>query len=145
MGGGSGGGVPSSSIKEVLAAAEERLRKMASEASRILIVCEEEDRAALDSLLDQHGPFPGVELRVLSTPPIQIESAVAWANWVVVFTADAKNVQVLDHVIETCLQMKKAGVHVKSKTTAKIPSRASAYRWRSISWTEFVALITPSR
>jgi hypothetical protein len=144
MGGGSGGGVPSSSVNEVLAAAEGRLRKMASEASRILIACVEEDRAALDGLLDQHGPFSGIELRVVSVPAVAIDTSVAWANWVVVFTADAKDVQALDHVIETCLQLKKAGIHVKSKTATKIPSRVSAYRWRSISWAEFVGLITPS-
>lgn len=143
MGGGSGG-VPSASINEVLAAAEQQLKRMASEASRILIACEPGDRPVLDDLLRRHGPFPDVELRVASTPPIPVENDVAWANWVAVFTASATETQTLDHVVEACLQMKKAGVHVKSTPAAKIPSRVSAYRWRSILWVQFVALITPA-
>ncbi len=142
MGGGSGGGVPSSAISDVLAQAEERLRRMAAEASHILVACEEVDRAELNALVQQLGSIAGVKLTVISPPmPVAIDNSVAGANFVVVFTAHASEMQFLDHVVEACLLAKKAGMHVKRSSASRIPSRVTAYRWRSISWEQFIQFI----
>jgi hypothetical protein len=141
--GGSGGGSPgisSSSISDILAAAEERLRQIAAEASHVLFGVEPGDRSSLDGLLAGVDP-KGMSFRVISSAQVPIDNDVLWANWVVVFTDNAQSTDFLDHVVEAAIRAKKAGVHVRASPSAKIPSRVTAYRWRSISWADFLALL----
>ena len=58
----------------------------------------------------------------------------------VLFTNDTKTSKFFDGVMDPALQQKKSGVHVKGQPSALIPSKVTAYRWRSITWDELEAL-----
>lgn len=139
-GGGGGGGVSSASISDVLAAAEARLKRMAQEATSILFVCDPADRANLDLRLPEVSQLVHVDV---VTTPNELSRAITGASWVVVFTGGAANMQLLDQAVDMCVLMNKSGVHLKGSPSARIPSKVTVYRWRSITWDELLAWLRP--
>jgi hypothetical protein len=138
MGGGGGGsGISASDISKLQQAADERLKVLASNSTRILFVCETLDRTALEAHIAASEVFKIDRLAVLdgsssSTADGLIESF----TFLVVFTDAATDTRFLDSIIDKALLQKMGSVHVKSRPQSSIPSKVTAYRWRSITWAE---------
>jgi hypothetical protein len=138
MGGGGGGsGISSSDMSKLQQAADERLKVLASNSTRILFVCEALDRASLEAHLGVSQVFKSDRLAILdgnqsSTADGLIESS----TFLVVFTDAASDTRFLDATIDKALIKKMGSVHVKSQPKSSIPSKVTAYRWRSITWAE---------
>lgn len=71
MGGGSGGSFSSSEAAQVEKAAEARLKAIASKSTKILFVCEEEDRKSLDSHLARSTVFKGARTTVVDSTQVK--------------------------------------------------------------------------
>jgi hypothetical protein len=141
MGGSSGSSFSSSDMAKLQAAAEERLRAIASKSSKILFACEQTDRGSLDALLARTPIFSGTRALVVDASQAgSLDKELDQAPLVVVFTDKSTQTTFLDKVTDAALLRKLAGVHVQAKPGALIPSKVTAYRWRSMSWNELVAL-----
>jgi hypothetical protein len=141
MGGsGGGGGFSSSEAEQVQRAAEARLKAIASKSTKVLFVCEAVDRKSLESHLAQSKVFTkGRTIVIDSGHANQVDAALDSATFLVVFTNEAKATQFIDSVIDKALK-KISGVHVKAQPKSLAPSKATAYRWRSLAWEELEAI-----
>jgi hypothetical protein len=138
MGGGGGGsGISSSDMSKLQQAADERLRILASNSTRVLFVCEATDRASLDAHIAASEVFRSDRLAVLDgNQSSAADGLIESSTFLVVFTDTATNTRFLDAVIDKALVRKMGSVHVKSHPKSVIPSKVTAYRWRSITWAE---------
>jgi hypothetical protein len=138
MGGGGGGsGISSSDMSKLQQAADERLRILASNSTRVLFVCETTDRASLDAHIAASKVFRNDRLAVLDgSRASAADELIGSSTFLVVFTDAATNTRFLDAIIDKALVKKMGAVHVKSQPKSPIPSKVTAYRWRSITWAE---------
>lgn len=143
MGGGSGGGFSSSEAEQVEKRAEARLKVIASESTKVLFVCEEEDRKSLDSHLARSAVFTTERVTVVdSRRPAAIDAVIDSSTFLVAFTNEAKAASFIDGVIDKALAKKISGVHVKAQPRSLVPSKVGAYRWRSLTWQELEAIFS---
>jgi hypothetical protein len=142
MGGSGGGGSFSSSdMAKMEQAAEARLKALASKSTKVLFVCEQVDRKALDSLLAQSRVFTTARAAVIDGSESQhIDAALDGTSFLVAFTSAAKGSPFIDAAIDKAFAKKIPGVHVKGLAKPLIPSKVTAYRWRSITWAELEAI-----
>ena len=141
MGGSSGGGLSSIDLSKLTKIAEERLKQLAQSGTRILFACEKEDRKSLDSHLLRSKVFNKGKIAIFDAS--QEKAALAEidnCSIIVAFTDAVQKAPFLDKIIEASLSKKKQGIHVKSKSNALIPSKATAYRWPSLDWEAFEAM-----
>jgi hypothetical protein len=138
MGGGGGGsGISSSDMSKLQQAADERLRSLASNSSKVLFVCEEIDRSSLEAHIVDSHVFRKDRISLLdSSRAGDADGLIESSTFLVVFTDAATNTRFLDAVIDKALVKKMGSVHVKSRARSVIPSKVTAYRWRSITWAE---------
>jgi hypothetical protein len=138
MGGSGGGGSFSSSdMSRMQEAIEARLKALASKSTKILFICEQTDRRSLDSHLTRSRVFHPDRIAVLdSTQSSQADAQLDENTFLVAFTNDAKSTPFIDATIDKALVKKIGGVHVQAHPGAFIPSKITAYRWRSITWDE---------
>ena len=143
MGGSGGGGFSSSEAEQVQKAAEARLKAIASNSTRVLFVCEAVDTKSLESHLARSKAFAeGRTIVIDSVRANQVDAALERATFLVVFTNVAKATQFIDSVIDKALAKKISGVHVKAQPKSLAPSKATAYRWRSLTWEELEAIFS---
>jgi hypothetical protein len=138
MGGGGGGsGISPSDMSKLQQAADERLKVLASNSTRILLVCEALDRASLEAHIASSEVFKGDRVALLDgNQSSAADGLIATSTFLVVFTDAATNTRFLDTIIDKALTKKMGSVHVKSQPKSTIPSKVTAYRWRSITWAE---------
>jgi hypothetical protein len=138
MGGGGGGsGISPSDMSKLQQAADERLRILASNSTRVLFICETIDRASLEAHIAASEVFKRDRLAVLDgSQSDDADRLVASSTFLVVFTDAATNTRFIDTIIDKALVKKMGSVHVKSQPRSSIPSKVTAYRWRSITWAE---------
>jgi hypothetical protein len=143
MGGGSGGGFSSSEAEQVEKAAEARLKAIASRSTRILFICEEEDRRSLDSHLARSTAFEKERVTVVdNTKTTAVDAVLDATTFLVAFTNETKAAPFIDGVIDKALVKKISGVHVKAQPRSLVPSKVGAYRWRSLTWQELEAIFS---
>jgi hypothetical protein len=144
MGGSGGGGFSSSEMSKLQQAAEERLRAIISQSSKVLFACEESGRKSLDSHLARSKVFTSARILVVDSDQTNEAATklLEGASFLVVFTNRAKATKFLDTLIDQALVQSKTGIHVRVDPAAIIPSKVTAYRWRSINWEELEALFT---
>jgi|SRR5579859_2095909 len=145
MGGGSsGGGFSPSDAQQVQKAAEARLRDIASKSTKVLFVCEAADKRALESHLARSKVFPNDRTIIIdSSQASMVDAALDSTTFLVAFTDEAKSTPFIDSVIDKALVKKISGVHVKAQSKSLVPSKVSAYRWRSLTWDELEAIFGP--
>jgi predicted RNA-binding protein with PIN domain len=138
MGGSGGGGSFSSKdMSKIQEAAEERLRALASKSAKVLFVCEESDKASLETLLAKSPVFTKDRIIVVDASQAKkVDNALEGASFLVYFTDATKAASFIDGVIDKAMVKKIGGVHVKAHSKSVIPSKISAYRIRSITWRE---------
>jgi hypothetical protein len=137
MGGGSSG-VSGVDLSKLTGAAEQRLRQLAQAGTHILFASEEEDRKSLDSHLKRSKVFDSKKYDVTdSSKGDDYMRLLDKSSVVVVFTDNTQQTAFLDDVIEQALGKRKQGIHAKTKETARIPVKATAYRWPSLVWEKF--------
>jgi PleD family two-component response regulator len=142
-GGGGGGGFSSSDMAKMQEAAEARLRAIASKSTKILFVCENIDKQSLESHVAQSKAFPKNRTTVLdATQATKVDAQLESATFLVVFTDQTKSTAFIDSVIDKALLKKMSGVHVKAQAKSLVPSKVTAYRWRSITWKELEAIFS---
>lgn len=140
MGGGTGG-LSTIDLSKLTKAAEDRLRQLGQSGTHVLFACEAEDKMSLESHLARSKVFDPKKYDVIeSTKGQAYRPLVEKASVVIVFTNTARQTKFLDDVVEFALQKKKQGVHAKASDEARIPSKASAYRWPSLSWEKLEAM-----
>ena len=138
MGGGGGGsGISPGDMSKLQQAADERLKVLASNSTRILFVCEALDRATLEAHIAASEVFKSDRLAVLDgSQPSTADGLIESSTFLVVFTDTATDTRFIDTIIDKALLRKMGSVHVKSRPQSSIPSKVTAYRWRSITWAE---------
>ena len=135
MGGSSGGGLSRIDLSKLTKIAEDRLKQLAQSGTRILFVCEAEDRKSLDSHLARSKVFDPKKIATFDSDDERgALDEIDRCSVIVVFTNTAKKCDFLDRVVETALAKKKQGVHAKAQENSLIPSKAMAYRWPSLDW-----------
>lgn len=143
-GGGGGGGFTSSDMTKVQEAAEARLKAIASKSTRVLFVCEAIDKKSLESHLARSKVFPKERTVVIDGAEAnKVDAALDTTTFLVVFTNETKSTPFVDSVIDKALLKKISGVHVKAQPKSLMPSKVSAYRWRSLTWEDLEAIFTP--
>jgi hypothetical protein len=143
-GGGGGGGFSSSEAEQVEKAAAARLKALASKSTKVLFVCQQEDRKSLDSHLARSTVLINDRISIIdSTQAKAVDTALEGATFLVAFTNEAKAASFIDSVIDKALTKKISGVHVKAPPKSLVPSKIGAYRWRSITWEELEAFFSP--
>lgn len=143
MGGGSNGGFSSTEADQVEKAAEARLKAIASKSTKILFICQEEDRKSLDSHLARSTVFKNGRVTVIdSGAPRAVDAALDDTTFLVAFTNETKTAPFIDIAIDKALTKKISGVHVKAQPRSLVPSKAGAYRWRSLTWQELEAIFS---
>jgi PleD family two-component response regulator len=144
MGGsGSGGGFSSSDMTNMQAAAEARLKAIASKSTKILFVCEKTDKQSLEAHLKKSTSFPKSRFAVLdASQASKVDALLENATFLVGFTDKTSAATFIDSVIEKALPKKMSGVHVKAHPKSLVPSKVGAYRWRSITWKELEAIFS---
>lgn len=142
MGGsGGGGGFSSSDMSKMQEAAEARLKALASKSTKVLFVCETADRKSLDSHLTRSRSFKKDRTTVIdASEATKVDSELNTTTFLVGYTNDTKSAAFIDSVIDKALVKKIGGVHVQAHPKAFIPSKITAYRWRSITWDELEAI-----
>jgi len=136
-GSGGGGSFSSSDMAKIQEAAQERLRALASQSTRILFVCENMDKISLEALLAKSVAFPKDRyVLVDSAQGSKVDAALDNVSFIVCFTDATKSAPFIDNVIDKAMAKKIGGVHVKAHSKSVIPSKISAYRMRSITWRE---------
>jgi hypothetical protein len=142
-GGGGGGGFSSSEAEQVQKAAEARLKAIASKSTKVLFVCEAVDKKSLESHLARSKAFTESRTTVIDSGQAnQVDGVLDSTTFLVVFTNEAKATQFIDSVIDKALAKKISGVHVKAQPKSLAPSKATAYRWRSLTWEELEAIFS---
>lgn len=142
MGGGSGGSSTPIDFQEIEARALERLKRIAAESTRILFVCERIDVAALRASFEAHG-LSG-DRRFIIAPhgdPVALADEIRSATLIVAYTNEATSTAFIDEAVASGYQQRKPGMHVRGRPGARIPANVTAYRWRSMSWQEFLELL----
>lgn len=143
MGGGSGGGFSSKEAEQIEKAAQARLKAIASKSSKILFICQEEDRNSLESHLARSTVFEKGRVTVLdSTQAKAVDALLESATFLIAFTNETKVATFIDAVIDKALVKKISGVHVKAQPRSLVPSKVGAYRWRSLTWPELEAIFS---
>jgi hypothetical protein len=144
MGGsGGGGGFSSSDMSKMQEAADARLKALASKSTKVLFVCETVDRKSLNSHLARSKAFKKGRVAVIDASEAnKIDNELDSSTFLVAFTDDTKSAAFIDTVIDKVLVRKIGGVHVQSHSKAFIPSKITAYRWRSITWDELEAIFS---
>ena len=128
-------------MTKIQEAAEARLKTLASKSTKVLFVCEAVDRKSLDSHLAKSQVFPKGRAAVVDgSQPGQIDAQLDSSTFLVTFTNQTKNAPFIDVVVDKALVKKIGVVHVLAQTGALIPSKITAYRWRSITWDELEAI-----
>lgn len=141
MGGSSGGGLSQIDLSKLTKVAEDRLKQLAQSGTRILFVCEAEDRKSLDSHLARSKVFDRKKIAVFDSS--QEDAAfgeIDRCSIVVVFTNAAQKCGFLDRAVEASFAKKKQGIHAKAQENSLIPSKAMAYRWPSLDWEKLEAM-----
>jgi hypothetical protein len=143
MGGSSGGGLSQIDLSKLTKAADDRLKQLAQSGTRILFVCESEDRKILDSHLARSKVFDRKKISVFdSTQGTAALAEIEKCSIVVVFTASTQKAGFLDQIVEACLSAKRQGILVKARDDSLVPSKAMAYRWPSLSWEKLEEMFT---
>jgi hypothetical protein len=144
MGGsGGGGGFSSSDMSKMQEAAEARLKALASKSTKVLFVCEAVDRKSLESHLARSRIFQKNRTVVIdASQSKQVDAALDATTFLISFTNDTKDAPFIDSVIDKALAKKIGGVQVQAHPKALIPSKITAYRWRSITWDQLEAIFT---
>jgi hypothetical protein len=106
-----------------------------------LFVCEAVDRKSLDSHLArsqifQKGNVAAVDANQSNGIDVQLDST----TFLVAFTDQTKSASFIDSVVDKALAKKIGVVHVQAQAGAMIPSKITAYRWRSITWGDLEAI-----
>lgn len=142
MGGSGGGGSFSSKdMAKIQEAAEQRLKALASQSTKVLFVCEQSDKKSLEGHLAKSAVFKDDRTIVVdSSQSDQIDKAIVEASFLVCFTDATKIGTFVDVAIDKAMVKKIGVVHVKAHSTSFIPSKISAYRMRSITWRELEAI-----
>lgn len=134
MGGGSGGGGFSSrDMSGVVAAADSRLKELASNATKILFACEQADHATLVAAVGNSAVF-SVSPFVICSTNAELTKELPTSTFVVIYTAGAQSTSFLDGCVDAAVSAKKPGVHVRANSTAIIPPKVSGRRWKTITW-----------
>jgi hypothetical protein len=138
----SGGGFSTAEMAKMQAAAESRLRELASRSTKVLFVCESVDTRALQSHLARSTAiFAGNRTLVVDAGnSTSLDSALSQSTFLVVFTDQTKDSQFVDSVVDKALLKRMPGLHVKAQPASLIPSKVTAYRWRSVTWEELQAI-----
>jgi hypothetical protein len=144
MGGsGGGGGFSSADMARLQAAAEERLKAVASKSTKILFICESADRATLDDLFSKSTVLDQRRIAIVdSSESAKFDAELDRANFLVVFTDQAKATPFIDKALDKALMKKIATVHVQGNAKAIIPSKVTAYRWRSMTWNQLESIFS---
>ena len=144
MGGsGGGGGFSSTEAEQVQKAAEARLKAIASKSTKVLFVCEAVDKRSLDSHLARSKVFgEGRTVVIDGGQANKVGAALDSTTFLVVFTNETKTTPFIDGAIDKALAKKISGVHVKAQPKSLVPSKATAYRWRSLTWEELEAIFS---
>ena len=126
-------------------AAEARLKALASKSTKVLFICEAIDKRSFDQFA--FSSIQGVSGRVapLSLTVVrQTKLVLPWTAQLllVVFTNETKTTPFIDGAIDKALAKKISGVHVKAQPKSLVPSKATAYRWRSLTWEELEAIFS---
>ena len=137
MGGGSSGsgGITDARMAELAAAATKRLQELISTSSHLLFACEPADRKSLDARLKKSTTLQKKKYSIVENVT-EAEPALKKSTFTVVYTEATTTTKFLDWVVDQTIVAKKAGVHVKGKNDALVPSKVSAMRWHSIGWNE---------
>jgi len=142
-GGGGGGGFSSSDMTKVQEAAEARLKAIASKSTKVLFVCEAADKKSLETHLAQSAAFPkGRAVVIDSSQAKAVDAALDTVTFLVAFTDETKATPFIDSMIDKALAKKISGIHVKAQQKSLVPSKATAYRWRSLTWEELEAIFS---
>jgi hypothetical protein len=142
-GGGGGGGFSQSDAEQVQKAAEDRLKAIASQSTKVLFVCEAVDKKSLETLLAQSKVFSNNRFIVVdSSQANTIDAALVNATFLVAFTDQTKATPFIDSAIDKAIAKRISGVHAKAQANSVVPSKVSAYRWRSVTWKELEAIFT---
>src|SRR5688572_25259529 len=123
MGGtGGGGGFSSSDMARMQAAAEARLKDLASKSTKVLFVCEPEDAVALNALISSSKTFNKGRAAVIDgRAPNKVDSELESATFLVCYTNAAKSTSFIDVAIDKAMTKKIGGVHVKGNSKSVIP------------------------
>jgi hypothetical protein len=122
-------------------AAEARLKALASKSTKVLFVCEEVDKKSLESHLARSQVFKKNRAVVISAKQsMSVDAVLDSATFLVAFTDKTKGAPFIDIVIDKALVKRIGGVHVGTHPKAHVPSKVSAYRWRTITWEELEAI-----
>lgn len=140
MGGKSGGDFSNAALSELQKAAQDRLRQIASQSTKLLFVCEAVDRDSLDSHLRRSEQILE-RSKVCDGDSDWSEDYLEGVTFSVVFTNKAKETSFIDRVIDRVILRRIGGVHVGGSAESVVPSKASAYRWQSINWHELEELV----
>jgi thiamine monophosphate synthase len=142
MGGSSGGGSFSSKdVERMEAAAEARLKALASKSTKVVFVCEDLDRQSLESRLARSQAFLKERVVVIdSAQPGQVDKELGSATFLVAFTNEAKAAPFINDVIDKAMEKRIGIVHVQAHSKTLIPSKISAYRLRSVTWSQLESI-----
>ncbi len=122
---------------------KQNFKAIASKSTKVLFVCEAVDKKSLESHLARSKVFPKERTVVIASDQAnQVEAAFDSTTFLVVFTNEAKAAPFIDSVIDRALAKKISGVHVKAQPKSLAPSKATAYRWRSLTWEELEAIFS---
>lgn len=133
--GGGGGGSSGLDLSKLTQAAEDRLKQLAETGTRLMFACEGVDRKALDSHLARSKVFNRSKISIFdSKQRAAALDEIEKVNVVIVFTADATSSPFLDQIVEASLGKKRQGIHAKATEDSLIPTKATAYRWPSLTW-----------
>jgi hypothetical protein len=134
-GGGGGGGISATDMSKLQQAADERLKAIASNSTHILFACEVVDRGSLDRHLAGSTVFKKDRIAVVDgNNPNSANALIASSTFLVLFTDAAADTRFLDAIVDKTLANRMGGVHAKAQAKSTIPSKVTAYRWRSIIW-----------
>lgn len=127
----------STHMSKMQEAAEARLKALASGSTKVLFICEQADRKSLDSHLARSQVFKGDRVVVIDgSQSAQIDEALGYVTFLVAFTNEATAAPFIDSVVDKALIKRIGAVHVQAHEKALIPSKVTAYRWRSVTWAQ---------
>jgi len=104
--------------------------------SNFLFACEPADKKTLEARLKKSTVFQKKKYSIVDNKEAA-GAALEKSSFVVIYTDTTTETKFLDWVVDQAVSAKKAGMHVKGKPDAIVPSKVSAMRWRSVSWNEF--------
>lgn len=124
------------SLGKLTQAAENRLKELSKQGTRILFACEIVDRKALDSHISASKVFKDKVSVFDAAAKDSALKNIDSSSVIIVFTDHADKADFLDEIVSAAAKAKKQGIHGKSMGTSLIPTMVSARRWSSLQWVE---------